>query len=125
MKNNYIKKISHMIGYNLKTLIKFEIIYKAILSIILIPFAISGFSLAMKLTGYTYLTLENIVSFLLNPITLFMLILIIIYLTIVTIFDITTIIVLFDISYKKEKIGMLDLIKLSINKCKKVFNFKK
>ena len=124
MKNNYIKRISNMIGYNLKTLIKFEIIYKALLSIILIPFAISGFSLAMKLTGYTYLTLENIVSFLLNPITLFMLILIIIYLTIVTIFDITTIIVLFDISSKKEKIGMLDLIKLSINKCKKVFNFK-
>ena len=124
MKNNYIKNISNMIGYNLKTLIKFEIIYKAILSIILIPFAISGFSLAMKLTGYTYLTLENIVSFLLNPITLFMLILIIIYLTIVTIFDITTIIVLFDISSKKEKIGVLDLLKLSINKCKKVFNFK-
>ena len=124
MKNNYIKRISNMIGYNLKTLIKFEIIYKALLSIILIPFAISGFSLAMKLTGYTYLTLENIVSFLVNPITLIMLILIIIYLTIVTIFDITAIIVLFDISSKKEKIGMLDLIKLSINKCKKVFNLK-
>ena len=124
MKNNYLKKISNMIGYNLKTLIKFEIIYKALLSIILMPFAILGFNLSMKLTGYTYLTLENIISFLLNPITLFMLILIIIYLTIVTIFDITTIIVLFDISSKKEKIGMLDLIKLSINKCKKVFNFK-
>lgn len=124
MKNDYIKRILNMIGYNLKTLIKFEIIYKALLSIILIPFAISGFSLAMKLTGYTYLTLENIVSFLLNPITLFMLILIIIYLTVVTIFDITTIIVLFDISSKKEKIGVLDLLKLSINKCKKVFNFK-
>ena len=99
MKNNYIKKILNMIGFNFKTLIKFEIIYNALLSIILIPFAILGFSLSMKLTGYTYLTLENIVSFLLNPITLFMLILIIIYLTIVTIFDITTIIILFDISF--------------------------
>ena len=124
MKSNSIEKISNMINYNLKTLIKFEIIYNALLSIIIIPFALLGFNLSMKLTGYTYLTLENIFNYLLNPITLVILILIIIYLTTVTIFEITTIIVLFDISYKKEKIGMINLIKLSLNKCKKIFNFK-
>ena len=124
MKSNYIKKITNMIMYNFKTLILFEIIYNALLGVILIPFAILGFDLSMKLTGYSYLTLENIFDFLLNPITLIMLFLIILYLTFVTIFDITTIIILFDISYKKEKIGILDLIKISINKCKRIFNLK-
>ena len=124
MKNNYIKNITNIIKYNLGTLIKFEVIYKLLLSIILIPFAILGFNLSMKLTGYTYLTLENITKYLLNPITIIMLILLIIYLTIVTIFDISTIIILFDISYKKEKISLVELIKLSINKCKKIFNMK-
>lgn len=124
MKNNYIKNISNMIKYNLGTLIKFEVIYKLLLSIILIPFAILGFNLSMKITGYTYLTLENITKYLLNPITIILLILLIIYLTIVTIFDISTIIILFDISYKKEKISLVELIKLSINKCKKIFNLK-
>ena len=124
MKNNYLKNIFNMLRFNLGTLIKFEILFKIVLSIILIPFAIFGFSLSMKLTGYTYLTIENIFSYLLNPITLIILLLLIIYLTVVTIFDIGSIIILFDISYNKEKIGTIDLIKISLNKCKKIFNKK-
>ena len=124
MKKNNLKDILNIIKFNLSTLIKFEILYKVVLSIILIPFAILGFNLSMKLTGYTYLTIENIFSYLLNPITLIMLVLLIIYLTFVTMFDIASLIILFDISYCKEKIGVIDLIKLSLNKCKKIFNFK-
>lgn len=124
MNNNYLKSISNMIKFNLGTLIKFEILYKLVLSIILIPFAILGFNISMKLTGYTYLTIENIFSYLLNPITLIILFLIIAYLTVVTVFDISSIIVLFDISYSKEKIGIKDLIKISLNKCKKLFSLK-
>ena len=73
MKNNFLKNISNMIRFNLGTLIKFEILFNMVLSIILIPFAILGFNLSMKLTGYTYLTIENIFNYLLNPITLLML----------------------------------------------------
>ena len=124
MKNKFLKNISNIIKFNLGTLVKFEILFKAILSIILIPFAILGFNLAMKLTGYTYLTIENILNFLLNPITLIILFLIIIYLTIVTIFDISSLIILYDISYNKEKIGTLDLIKISLSKCKQIFSIK-
>ena len=124
MKKNYLKDIFEMIRFNLGTLIKFEILYKLILSIILIPFAILGFSLSMKLTGFTYLTIENIFSYLLNPITLIILFLLIIYLTVITVFDINSLIILFDISYKKEKIGTIDLIKISLDKCKNLFNIK-
>ena len=74
MKNNYINNITNMLKYNLGTLIKFEVIYKLLLSIILIPFAILGFNLSMKITGYTYLTLENITKYLSNPITIVLLI---------------------------------------------------
>ena len=122
--NSYLKNIYNLFKFNLGTLIKFEILYKTLLSIILIPFAILGFNLSMKLTGYTYLTIENIFNFLLNPITLVILILLIIYLTVITIFDIASIIILFDISYHEEKIGTIDLMKLSLNKCKKLFNSK-
>lgn len=124
MKKNFLKDIFNMTRLNLGTLIKFEILYKLILSIILIPFAILGFSLSMKLTGYTYLTIENIFSYLLNPITLIILFLLIIYLTVITVFDINSLIILFDISYKKEKIGTIDLIKISLDKCKNLFNIK-
>ena len=124
MKNDYLKNIFNMIRFNLATLIKFEILYKALLSIFLIPLAILGFNLSMKLTGYTYLTIENIFSYLLNPITIFLLFLIIIYLTITTIFDISSIIILFDMSHRKEKVGTFDLIKISLSKCKKLLDIK-
>lgn len=124
MKNNNLKDMINMIRFNLGTLIKFEILFKAILSIFLIPLAILGFNFSMKLTGYTYLTIENIFNYLLNPVSLTILVLIIIYLTIVTVFDISSLIMLFDFSYNKEKIGTIDLMKISLNKCKKLFNIK-
>ena len=124
MNNNYLKNIFNIIKLNLGTLIKFEILFKTILSIILIPFAILGFNLSMKLTGYTYLTIESIFNYLLNPITLAILFLLIIYFTVLTVFDISSLIILFDISYCKKKIGTIDLIKISLNKCKKIFNSK-
>lgn len=124
MKDNYLNNVFNMIKFNLGTLIKFEILFKTMLSIILIPLAILGFNISMKLTGYTYLTIENIFSYLLNPITLFILFLLIIYLTVVTVFDISSLIILYDISYNKQKIKTIDLIKVSLNKCKNIFNIK-
>ena len=124
MKNNYLKKIKDIVKYNLKTLIKFEFLYKIALALILIPLAILEFNLTMKLTGYSYLTLENIAGFLLNPITLILLFLIIIFLTIITMFDISTLIVIFDASYHQKKITTIDAIKISSNKCKSIFKFK-
>ncbi len=124
MKNGYLKNTLNMIRYNFGTLIRFEILYKTLLSIILIPFAVLGFHLSMKLTGYTYLTIENIFSYLLNPITVILLFFILMYLTLITLFDISSIIVLFDISYQKEKIGTMDLIKISFSRCKRILNIK-
>lgn len=124
MKNNYLKNTLKIIKFNLKTLIKFELFYKFILAIILIPMAIECFNLTMKLTGYTYLTIENILSFLLNPITIILLLLLIIFLTIITLFDISTLIVIFDLSYHEKKISVKDAIKVSISRCKNVFKLK-
>ena len=55
----HIKNTYQIIKYNLSTLIKFEIIFKLLLGLIFMPIAIGGFNLTMKLTGYSYLTLEN------------------------------------------------------------------
>ena len=124
LKKNYLKNTLKILKYNLRTLIRFELFYKIILTIILIPIAIESFNLTMKLTGYTYLTLENILSFLLNPITFVLLLLIIIFLTIITIFDISTLIVIFDVSYHEKKISVRDAIKVSISRCKNIFKIK-
>ena len=78
----------------------------------------------MKITEYNYLTIENILNFILNPITIIFLLFIIIFLTMATIFDISTLIIIFDSSYKNKKISVMDSIKISLSKCKNIFKLK-
>ena len=119
-KNGYIKENDKIIRNNIGTLIKFEITYKIILGLILLPLAVMLFNITMNFTGYKYLTIENIFSFLLNPITIILLLIIIIFLTIITIFDLGTIIIIYDSSYQDKKIALLDAIKISYKKCLKL-----
>ena len=119
-KNGYIKENDRIIRNNIGTLIKFEFTYKIILGLILLPLAVMLFNITMNFTGYKYLTIENIFSFLLNPITIILLLIIIIFLTIITIFDLGTIIIIYDSSYQDKKIALLDAIKISYKKCLKL-----
>ena len=119
-----MKIFYNIIKHNFKTLVEFELLFKIMLTIILIPIAISLFNLTMKLSGYTYLTLENIFNFLVNPITIIMLIIIVIFLTIITIFDISTLIVIYDKSYHKELINIKTAINISLTKCKDLLKIK-
>lgn len=119
-----IKKSINMIMYNFNTLVKFELFYKLITLLIFSPLFVRCFDLIMKVTGYTYLTYENIVSFILSPITLCMLLILILLLLIYTLFDITAIIIILDKSYHKEKITVKEAIFISILKIKNIFKIK-
>lgn len=116
-----LKKTYDMIRYNIWTLVGFEIIFKTLSFAIFTPLFLGLFNLVMKLTGYSYLTLENIFQFLSNPRTIIMLLILIILMTIYTMFDITTIIIILDESYHKRKIKAIDAIGLALKKCQKLF----
>ena len=124
MKESRLKNIYNMISYNFKTLLIFEFLYKLMIGLIFIPAVIGIFNLTMRITGFTYLTIENILNFALNPITIIFLLFIIIFLTMATIFDISTLIIIFDSSYKNKKISVMDSIKISLSKCKNIFKLK-
>ena len=74
-------KVKGLIKYNLKTLIGFEIIYKLLTGIIFVPLFLKIFNLIVKVTGYDYLTFENVISFLLNPLTIIMILILLILVT--------------------------------------------
>ena len=119
---SYIKTLFQITTYNFKTILYFEIIFKILTLFIFIPLATGGFNLIMKVTGYSYLTIENILSFFKTPLAIILLLIIILYLTLVTMFDITTLIVIFDQSYKKIKIPLKDAVRISIKKSLTIFN---
>lgn len=67
---NKIREVRNLLLYNWKPLVGFEIAYKFMSSLVMIPLMWGMFDLIMKTVGYAYLTLENIFSFLTNPLTL-------------------------------------------------------
>lgn len=119
-----VKRVVAMIQYNIWSLVGFECLFKLISFVIFTPFFLKLFDFIMKLMGYKYLTIENIASFLSNPITLFMFFLLLIFMTIYAMFDIITIIVILDASFQKKKINITDAIRISLSKCKRIFYIK-
>lgn len=120
----YLKNTYKLIKFNFSTLAKFEIIFKLLVFLVFSPIVMCAFKLSMKLTGFNYLTIENMASYILNPITLILLLASIIFLTIVTLFDISTMIIIYDASYNEKKITLKETLKISFSKFKNMVKFK-
>ena len=118
------KSIKNILSYNSKTLIGFELIYKLVSTIIFIPLFLTIFKLITKIGGYNYLTIENLIKFITNPLTLLFLIILIILLTFYILIDISTIIIILDSSYQKKKITIKNAFTMACQKSLNVFKRK-
>jgi len=111
-----IRKIKDVIACNFKSFIIFQLIFKVVTFLIFTPLFLNTFNLIMKITGYSYLTFENIFSFLTNPLTLVMIIILLLLMTVYSIFDISTIIIMIDASYQNKKISIKEAVNISWKK---------
>ena len=118
------KSIKNILRYNMKTLIGFELIYKLISVFVFTPIFLTIFNLITKLCGYTYLTFENVISFLSKPITIIFLLVLIILVTFYTLIDLSTIIIILDSSYQEKNIKIKDAFILACKKSMHVFHIK-
>lgn len=109
-----------LLKQNMSTLIGFELLFKIMTLLIGSPLFIGIFNGVMQLSGYHYLTIENIGKFVLHPITIVVIIFLIILMTLYTMFEITTIIIILDQARQKNKIRVVDAVKESQKKCKKL-----
>lgn len=64
-----LKRSIHILSVNLRELILFEILYRTATGIVLLSLFTRGISLAIKYSGYSYLTTKNIWMFLMKPCT--------------------------------------------------------
>ena len=119
-----INKIKNMLLYNFKELVTFQAGFKVTSFLIFAPLFLNLFNIIMKITGYEYLTLENILSFISNPIVMIMVILLILFMLVYTFFDLSTIIIILDASYQEKKIELKEAISISFRKSWEVFRSK-
>ena len=74
-----INKIKNMLFYNFQELVTFQTVFKVTSFLIFVPLFLNLFNIIMKVTGYEYLTFENLFSFASNPIVIIMLILLVLF----------------------------------------------
>ncbi|MCD8027688.1 MAG: glycerophosphoryl diester phosphodiesterase membrane domain-containing protein, partial [Erysipelotrichaceae bacterium] len=111
-----VREAIDIIRVNIWTLVKYETVYKILTLFIFTPLFLKGFNEIMNVTGYTYLTADNLFEFLFKPITLLFLFILVILMTLYNMFDITTIIVILDASYQKKTINTFEAIYTTLSK---------
>lgn len=116
-----VRKVIHLIGKNWKTMACFELLYKLLSLAIFTPLFWSMFNGIMKLTGYRYLTLENILSFLGNPVTIGALLVLFVCMAVYTMVDISAVIFLLDASWQERRVTFRETAVFALKNAGKVF----
>lgn len=119
-----MRKVAGLLRVNWRTMAEFEVLYKFLSLSIFTPIFWGIFNVIMKFTGYGYLTIENILPFLLNPLTLVALLLLFVCMAFYTMIDIGAIIFLLDQSYQGQKADLVQTVRYAVRNAFRVFHKK-
>ena len=101
----HIKRVFELLSYNFPTLLLFEVCYKLVTVGALLPLARALFSGLLWITGFRYLTRDNLNRFLLHPLVLLFFIVLALMVTLVSLVDIEVVILVLDLSYQRKRAG--------------------
>lgn len=88
--------------FNARPLIIFELLFNIITTSIVLPLLFLLFRFVMQLTGFKLLTSENFVQFLLNPITIFLIIVLLMVIAYMALIDISASIFVFECARQRK-----------------------
>lgn len=112
-----VRQLGRLVNRNRRALAEFEIIFKLLTVLVAVPLFSRCFRLIMSMTGYRYLTVENVLSFAVHPVTLLSVAVLLLLMTAYTMFDIATVVILLDQSYQNRKACLPDVLRVSARKC--------
>lgn len=109
-----IKNAKKLVLYNWRPLTEFEILYKVVTAVIFTPLLLSVFQLAMSLAGYAYLTLENVISFVVKPSTLLILAVLLLLAAACAMLDISAMVFVLDQSAQKQHVTFCQIVVFAV-----------
>lgn len=119
-----VRQLGRLVNCNRKAFAEFEVTFKLLTFLVAIPLFSGSVRLVMKMTGYEYLTIENIASFAIHPLTIVSFLALLLLMTVYTMFDISTVIILLDQSNQNRKVRLFDVIRISACKCRRLFRLR-
>lgn len=120
-----LRTVLKIIRRNFGVLAGFELIYKLVTTALFIPLIYGTIQVTMLLTGYSYLTAENIFKFLKHPLFLICPVILLIAAGIYVILDVGAVIYIVDQSYHKRKTDILNAFRFSLFNAKTLFRAKR
>ena len=112
-----VRQLGRLVNRNRRALAEFEIVFKLLTFLVAVPLFSGCFRLIMKITGYRYLTVENVLSFAVQPVTVLSVAALLLLMTAYTMFDIATVIILLDQSWQNRKAYLPEVLRVSARKC--------
>ena len=109
-----IKRVFRVLRFNYREIILFELIYRILFAVCVISLNTRLFSFAIKKAGYSYLTAKNLVGFFLHPWSIFILLIIFMFLVFYVFFEVCVLLAAFQASEYGERLKLQDLIKKGI-----------
>ena len=106
---------------NWKAFIMFELLYKLLITVAGFPLLGLCFAGIMRLSGYPYLTRENIWLFLKHPLTILMILAFVLLAATVNMIDISAVIYTLDQSRQKEQAGLVAIIRFSVRNALRIW----
>lgn len=115
-----LKEVCNIIRTNFKPLVAFELIYKVACALLFVPLVWRIFDWIMNVSGYAYLTLENIVSFASNPLTILAVILLLVLAAFCAMIDISAVVFTLDQSQQKITVHLWQIVRFAVKNALRV-----
>ncbi|MBO5278871.1 MAG: glycerophosphoryl diester phosphodiesterase membrane domain-containing protein [Lachnospiraceae bacterium] len=112
-----IKRTIQILKFNFKEILLFEVLYRLITGVIFLSMATRGISLAIKYSGYSYLTAKNIGLFLIRPLTLLVLLVMTVVGVAILVVESAALLAAFQASERCEKLPAHYIFIRGIKKC--------
>ena len=113
-----LKRFVKIIVKNVGTILMFEFVYRILSLLILWETLNRGIGIALRFSGYSYLTIGNIFSFITKPFTIVIVVLMLFICFILQLFEISVLFTGFKVSADENKIRLSELVYLGLKNLK-------
>ena len=111
-----------LIRTNLSALIWFELLYKMLAALVLYPLILLCLDYAIERSGLTFLTDKNLKTFISNPISLSIGILLIILIVLFALYELSVLVICFEKSRVGEKVNAIEIAFAGFTKLRRFFH---
>lgn len=119
-----VNRLFRILKLNWKRMAEFELMYKVLSVMIFTPVLVVMFNASMKISGYKYITIDNVYRYLKKPTTIVMLVLIILMVTFFTLMEISANIYIIDQSYQRNITNIKDVLLFSLKNAIRAFSIR-